>query len=579
MKRSAYLWLALFLLPAVAAPFVHDGYWAGIFCTIAIDGIAALGLAVTLQKAGQPSLAQSSFMAIGAYTAGLLETNLHAPLFVAALAGVVAAGAAAFVVGAVLLELEGLYFALGTLAFVAAVGAVLTNAPWFGAAVGIQSLTRLSFGGLSTESSVMLAAWVLLVGGLALAQGIDASRLGRGMRMLRESAKVARSVGMDPASIKRIAFTISGAYAGAAGALLTMLYGIVNPQLFSLAVGITIVSMVIVGGEALWGTVIGAVVMAGFGEITRAQLQFAPVSMIGGINLILNGAILLLIVRLWPGGVSALAERFTRRTASVPVTGTGEVARPSLAGMGHASGKLVANGECALRAMGISHRFGGVQALSDVSLAVAPGEVLAVVGPNGAGKTTLLSILGGFHDLQRGALELGGHPIGALSAQRRARLGIAATFQHMEVVERMSVEENVLANGTRRDVARSAIHTVGLGESADVPVSALSFGQQRMVELARAIARPTLPTVLLMDEPASGLSAGERILLGEVIRYFARAGTAVVLVEHDVAFVARLADRILVLDHGVPIAEGVPQTVLRSPNVVEAYIGKAMAAR
>jgi ABC-type branched-subunit amino acid transport system ATPase component len=301
--------------------------------------------------------------------------------------------------------------------------------------------------------------------------------------------------------------------------------------------------------------------------------------MIGGINLILNGAILLLIVRLWPGGVSALAERFTRRTASVPVTGTGEVARPSLAGMGHASGKLVANGECALRAMGISHRFGGVQALSDVSLAVAPGEVLAVVGPNGAGKTTLLSILGGFHDLQRGALELGGHPIGALSAQRRARLGIAATFQHMEVVERMSVEENVLANGTRRDVARSAIHTVGLGESADVPVSALSFGQQRMVELARAIARPTLPTVLLMDEPASGLSAGERILLGEVIRYFARAGTAVVLVEHDVAFVARLADRILVLDHGVPIAEGVPQTVLRSPNVVEAYIGKAMAAR
>ena len=578
MNARRYAWAALLLLPAVAAPFVHAQYMAVVLATIAIDGIAAIGLAITLEKAGQPSLAQATFMAIGAYTTGMLEINAHVPLLPAAIAGVVVAGVAAYLIGAVLLELEGLYFALGTLALVTAVVAILSNALWFGGAVGLQSLTRLTFGGLTTESSVMLFAWLLLFAGLVLGQVIDHSKLGRGMRMLRESGKVARSVGMDPAAIKRLAFTISGAYAGAAGGLMTMLFGIVNPQLFSLAASIAIVSMVVVGGEALWGTVIGAIVMVGFGEITRFELQFAPVSLIGGINLVLNGAILIVIMRLWPGGVSALAGLFRRGRALAPA-GAGDGLPLPLVAMGHlAVPPSPANG-FALRATGISHRFGGVTALTDVALTVRSGEILAVIGPNGAGKTTLLSILGGFHELQRGMVELGERSIGRLAAHERARLGIAATFQHMEVVQRMSVEENVLASGHRRDVVRSAIEAVGLGENAQDPVSALSFGQQRMVELARAIARPGLPRVLLMDEPASGLSARERLLLADVIKYFARSGTAVILVEHDVGFVARLADQILVLDHGVPIAEGPPEPILRAPNVVEAYIGRAVATR
>ncbi|MCU1464046.1 MAG: transporter related protein, partial [Acidimicrobiales bacterium] len=491
--------------------------------------------------------------------------------------GVLVAAGAAYVIGAILLGLEGLYFALGTLSLVTAVVAILANAPWFGGAVGLDSLQRLQFGGMTTESSVMLVAWLLLLVGLVVGQLVDHGILGRGMRMLRESAKVTRSVGMDPAAIKRVAFTISGAYAGLAGGLLTMLFGIVNPQLFSLATSIAIVAMVVVGGEALWGTVVGAVIMVGFGEITRYELQFAPVSLIGGINLILNGAILVVIMRVWPGGVSAIGTLFRRRR---PVRASeAEVAPLPLVGMGHGATETPSAERFALRATGIGHRFGGVTALTDVALTVRSGEVLAVIGPNGAGKTTLLSILGGFQELQRGMVELGDRSVGRMPAHERARLGIAATFQHMEVVQRMSVEENVLAAGRRRDVVRSAIEAVGLAENPHDPVSTLSFGQQRMVELARAIARPSLPRVLLMDEPASGLSARERTLLGDVIKYFARSGTAVILVEHDVAFVARLADRILVLDHGVPIAEGPPEPILRAPNVVEAYIGKAVALR
>ncbi|MDB5042802.1 MAG: transporter related protein [Candidatus Eremiobacteraeota bacterium] len=576
MSARRYAWAALLLVPVIAAPFVHSQYLAVVLATIAIDCIAALGLAITLEKAGQPSLAQATFMAIGAYTTGLLELGAHWNMIPAVIAGVVVAGAAAYVIGAILLGLEGLYFALGTLSLVTAVVAILANAPWFGGAVGLDSLQRLQLGGMTTESSVMLVAWLLLLVGLVVGQVVDHGILGRGMRMLRESGKVTRSVGMDPAAIKRVAFAMSGAYAGLAGGLLTMLFGIVNPQLFSLATSIAIVAMVVVGGEALWGTVVGAVIMVGFGEITRYELQFAPVSMIGGINLILNGAILVVIMRVWPGGVSAIST--LRRRGRVRVSDAAIAPLP-LVGMGHAATETPSDERFALRATGIGHRFGGVTALTDVALTVRSGEVLAVIGPNGAGKTTLLSILGGFHELQRGMVELGDRSVGRLPAHERARLGIAATFQHMEVVQRMSVEENVLAAGRRRDVVRSAIEAVGLAEHPHDPVSTLSFGQQRMVELARAIARPSLPRVLLMDEPASGLSARERTLLGDVIKYFARSGTAVILVEHDVGFVARLADRILVLDHGVAIAEGPPEPILRAPNVVDAYIGKAMASR
>jgi branched-chain amino acid transport system permease protein len=559
-------WWLLALLPAIAACIMRAPYHLLVMGTIGIDAIAAVGLAITLRKAGQPSLAQTTFMAIGAYTTSLLELGAHWPLLPAAIAGVAVAAGSAWLIGALLLNLEGLYFALGTLALNAAAVAIFRNAGVFGNDEGLQGLTAIALPGLTQEQAPTVIAWLLVAGGLAFAMQLDRGRFGRGLRMLRESPKVAQSVGFDPAALKRNAFMLSGAYGGVAGVLLTAQLSVVNPSLFLLGNSIALVAMVITGGEALLATVGGAILIVLVHEISRSALQYAPVTLSGGIDLIVNGLVLVVILRFWPRGLTSLASLFTRRR---PAVGSA-IPTPT-----RPAPLAVAPGTPVLDARAISHRFGGVFAVDDVSLSVAAGEIVAVIGPNGAGKTTLLTILGGYHDIQHGEVDLNGVPVERLAPFRRARSGIAATFQHMEVVQQMSVSENVLASGTRVEAIAPALAAVGLLEAEHTHVAELSFGQQRMVELARVLARDETPRVLLMDEPASGLSQAERATLTDVVRSFTAAGTAVVLVEHDVGFVARLADRILVLDHGVPIAHGVPATLLREQVVIDAYLGSA----
>jgi branched-chain amino acid transport system permease protein len=568
MTRRAAPWWLLLLLPAIAGTFLHASYYLQLFGTIGIDAIAAVGLALTLRKAGQASLAQTTFMAVGAYTCAMLELNLHWPLLIAGIVGVAAAAGSAYVVGAILLNLEGLYFALGTLALNAAAIALLSNSGLFGNASGLEDLPAIHIPGLSSDQAPTVIIWIFAALGLWLATSLDVARFGRGLRMLRESAKVTQSVGFNPASLKRNAFALSGAYAGVAGVLLGAQLSVVNPSLFSLVNSISLLAMVIVGGESLIAAVGGAIIIVVVHEITSNVLQnlpSVPLSLIGGIGIIVNGMLLIVILRFWPRGLTSLGALWARPRATAA----------DFAGVVPASPAplTIAKGTQVVAARGISHRFGGVYAVEGASLTVAAGEILAVIGPNGAGKTTLLTVLGGFHPLQTGEIDIAGHAVDMLAPFRRARLGVAATFQHMEVVEQMSVRENVLASGTHHAAIAPALAAVGLLDHIDTPVSELSFGQQRMVELARVLARDTTPRVLLMDEPASGLSQNERVTLGAVIRSFAAAGTAVVLVEHDVGFVQRLADRILVLVHGVPIAEGAAATLLREQVVIDAYLG------
>jgi branched-chain amino acid transport system permease protein len=570
MPRRTPPWWALCLVPAIAACLIHQPYALLVIGTVGIDALAAIGLALTLQKAGQPSLAQTTFMAIGAYTAALLELSAHWPLVFAGLAGVAAATVCSWIVGAILLNLEGLYFALGTLALNAAAVAIFQNSGVFGNDAGLENLATLQLPGISAEQAPAVITWALIAAGLVIAQKIDLGRLGRGLRMLRESSKVAQSAGFDPAALKRFAFTVSGAYAGLAGVLLVSQLGIVNPSLFSTANGIALVAMVIAGGEALVATIGGALVIVLVHEVTRSALQYAPVTLIGGTDLIANGLVLVVILRLWPGGITSLVEQLLPRRRTVAAADRVPAPPHRLAAR---------TGQTVLEAHGIGHRFGGVFAVHGVALRVASGEILAVIGPNGAGKTTLLNVLGGYLPIQDGDVLIDGRSIAHLAPFQRARAGVAATFQHMEVVQRMSVVENVLAGGTRMESVAPALAAVDLLAAADTHVSALSFGQQRMVELARVLASDAVPRVLLMDEPASGLSQAERSVLAALVRRFAAAGSAVVLVEHDVAFVSRLADRILVLDHGEPLAEGEPEALLRTPAVIDAYLGTPLVRR
>jgi branched-chain amino acid transport system ATP-binding protein len=247
-----------------------------------------------------------------------------------------------------------------------------------------------------------------------------------------------------------------------------------------------------------------------------------------------------------------------------------------------------------LDARAISKRFGGVQALHDVSLSVRAGEIFGLVGPNGAGKTTLFNCLCGQLRPDGGSIRLDGEPIDKLPTYRRARLGIGRTFQRIEVFPELSVRDHLLVavRAQRGDGAlwkdllnlsqpkpvevetvERVLDLVGLRDVADVPVAALSLGHCRLVELGRALAGK--PRILMADEPSSGLDVQETRALADTLRQVREEhGTAVLLVEHDLDMVAQVVDRVVVLDFGQQIAAGTLDEVLADPVVRKAYLGK-----
>jgi branched-chain amino acid transport system ATP-binding protein len=249
-----------------------------------------------------------------------------------------------------------------------------------------------------------------------------------------------------------------------------------------------------------------------------------------------------------------------------------------------------------LTVTGLSRSFGGVYAVRDVSMGVADGEVCGVIGPNGAGKSTLFNLITGHLAAEHGQISFLGQRVERLAPHRRARLGMSIVFQAARVFRGMSVRENVMvgAHGHtragfvsaalrlpahRRDEreiaaeADEALERVGLADWADRPADLLPIGQQRALQLARALcARPRL---LLLDEPASGLRGQERERLAALVEELRAGGLTILLIEHDVAFVTRLADRVVVLDLGQVIADGPPAEIRADPLVLAAYLGQS----
>ncbi len=235
-----------------------------------------------------------------------------------------------------------------------------------------------------------------------------------------------------------------------------------------------------------------------------------------------------------------------------------------------------------LQTKAISKRYGGLQALSDIDMSVGAGEFLAVIGPNGAGKSTLLNVLTGLTMPTDGKIWLDGNEVTRSATHARIRTGLGRTFQHGRLFERLSAVENVMTGAAvrkgrsekeLRDFAMSILHRMGLSAVAGHQISSMSYGQRRMVELCRALACG--PRVLLLDEPAAGLNSGEvELLMERLTALRAEHQLAVVLIEHNMGMVMRLAERIVVLNFGCRIAEGTPAEVQANPAVLAAYLGE-----
>ncbi|HYY61981.1 MAG TPA: branched-chain amino acid ABC transporter ATP-binding protein/permease, partial [Burkholderiales bacterium] len=373
------------------------------------------------------------------------------------------------------------------------------------------------------------------------------SRWGAAMRAVKDSEVAAESIGLDPVRIKTLAFAISAVYAGVAGAFFASLSGFVTPSTFTFSQSILFVLVVIIGGAgSLAGPLVGAMIVVLLPEALAALAEY---------RLLFFGALLLGVLWLAPDGVTGLVQRLVARRRKPRYASAGEVTLPPAPRL-------------TLTASRLAIAFGGVKAANDVSLHAPPGKVTSLIGPNGAGKTTVLNMLSGFYRPDAGSIAIGGREIAGSAAWRIARAGIARTYQTTQLFGSMTVAENLAIAGG----GEALLAFVGYRGDVDARAADLPHVDKRLVEIARALA--TRPAVLLLDEPAAGLSHHDKAGLATLLRRIADSGVAVVLVEHDMPVVMGISDTVLVLDAGVVIAAGAPAVVQRDPAVRKAYLGE-----
>lgn len=601
---------ACFFVPLASsnAYYVHS-----VMSKVCIYTIVIAGIDLVVGYAGDVSVGHAGLFAAGAYTAAILMWKLHLPFPLAALAGIVMGALFGLLLGVPALRLTGPYLAVATIAFGLIVQTFINEAVGLtNGSQGIREIPALRYGPVNFEgNNFYYLVYPFMVLTLVAVHRLATSYWGRAVEALKENAVAAACCGISRYRFKLGAFILSAAFAGLAGALFVHVDKYIGPPTFSLQLSILFLIAVIFGGtRSILGNIIGTFLVVVLPDVFNAVAEY---------QLLIFGVLLLLTLYFIPHGIAGLlrtlalrlSDRFggSRRTAPRPESST-----ELPADVGDGGGTLPAADPVARRTVAASAAageegallatrdltvaFGGLVAVNKLNLHIDAGRVHALIGPNGSGKTTTVNLLSGIYRPTAGHIQFAGREIERAAPNEVSRLGIARTFQNVALFGDMTVLENVLVGlhhtyrggllhvflatrHARREEARararaqSLLEFVGIGTLAAERARSLPYGKQRLLEIARALAQD--PALILLDEPAAGLTSGEIAEVDALIGTLRAHGIAILLIEHHMELVMGVSDDVTVLDFGKQIASGKPAVIQQDERVISAYLGTTVA--
>jgi branched-chain amino acid transport system ATP-binding protein/branched-chain amino acid transport system permease protein len=576
----AVLFLALF--PVLS----DDLYYQNMFILSMVFAIGAVGLNIITGYAGYVSLGQGAFVGLGAYAVGICVTKIGGSPWVWVPAAGLLAGLIAALLGVVAMRARGHAFVILTIAFLFLLQLLATN--WDGLTNGTGGIT-LPIPTWSIDYQYWpfyYALMGLLALSLVLSWWIRRNKFGMGLIAIREDEDKAATVGVSTPTYKILAFACSAVFVGMAGGVYGYYISFVDPLgMFNILLSVQIILSLLLGGRAtLWGPVLGAFIIEWLNETSNNEFSG------GNARLLIFGGLLALIVLFMPHGIIPTAghwiERWRTRgkagLAGERLTGIDLQERPAPQPPARALSDTPL-----LEVKGIEKHFGGVRAVDGASFAVPEGSITALIGPNGSGKTTVFNLIGGTMSLDAGEVWFDGQRIDGKPPWQRAHLGLGRTFQITRLFPEMTVLENVVAplrgfhlgllganavSGREAERGEELLEFVGMRKYRDVHAAALSYGQQKLLELAQILMLD--PKLIMLDEPAGGINPTLIERIGDMIRELNAGGKTFLIVEHNMPFVLGLCNPVLVLARGQTIAHGTPDEIQRDPQVLDAYLGE-----